>query len=192
MLDGYAAGRDDAFWALEQTKACGIFNMRSIYFACDFDIQPSQYAVADRYLNGVSDVLGFNRTGVYAGINYIEHQKHQNLYTAWFWQTVAWSRGLVSPNVHLYQDGTQVTLDGVQCDVNVVKMPDWGQINQLQGDSMSAQDVSNIFDEFNSSAINTANGRPDRLTPYIDNLSKRIIQHLQATYPETFPAREIK
>jgi len=92
----------------------------------------------------------------------------------------------------LYQDGTQVTLDGLQCDVNVVKMPDWGQINQLQGDSMSAQDVSNIFDEFNSSAINTANGRPDRLTPYIDNLSKRIIQHLQATYPETFPAREIK
>jgi len=184
MLSGYDAGLVDGRWADNQTADLNIFP-RCIYAACDFDVQPSQYNICREYLLGFVHGTG-TYIGLYGGYNAIQNLRPIEGLT-YYWQTSAWSGGKIHPLADIYQYGKD-TIQSIQCDVSRIVTPDWGQqpYSIPVGDSMSTQDVSKIFDELNTSAVNTANGTPDRLTPYIDGLCDRLIQKLEAKYPNIF------
>src|ERR1035437_8846372 len=101
-LEGRAAGHADALVALAQARAAGFPDDRPVYFAVDFDAQPIQQTVIDEYLQGVAEVIGLERTGVYGGIKLID-RCWSNKTASWFWQTGAWSKGAESKHAHLVQ-----------------------------------------------------------------------------------------
>ena len=92
VLFGYGQGAADARAAEAEARAVGQPAGRPIYFAIDFDAQPSQQGVIDAYFDGVASVIGRDRAGAYAGIGPISR-----LFDAgkikWGWQTYAWSGG---------------------------------------------------------------------------------------------------
>ncbi|OXM67221.1 hypothetical protein [Amycolatopsis vastitatis] len=70
-------------------------------------------------------MLGKDCTGVYGEFDVIE--KALPAHASYGWQTAAWSRGLKSAKAALYQRIGQVFVAGIQCDVNDILAPDWGQ-----------------------------------------------------------------
>jgi hypothetical protein len=71
-------------------------------------------------------VIGAEHVGVY-GDFYVIDRCANNGTARWFWQTGAWSGGQVHPRAHIYQRIQQVTIDGVECDVNEALTADYGQ-----------------------------------------------------------------
>jgi hypothetical protein len=115
MLDGYDAGRSDAWEAMKQGQLVGYPAVLPFFFACDFDAQPSQFAVLDEYLNGAASWLGRARVGVYGSYAVVEHCT--NAGTARYgWQTYAWSGGQVFPGNTVYQWSNGETLNGAAVD----------------------------------------------------------------------------
>jgi len=123
MAGGSSAGVTDADWALRQARALGI-TPRCIYFAADWDVQPSQYGAVSAYLNGAASVLGRAKVGFYGGYNAITHC---GSHASWRWQTMAWSGGRTAAGIHVRQRLQQTTVDGVSCDVNDLIASDYGQ-----------------------------------------------------------------
>lgn len=101
-LAGGAAGQFDAGLALTAANALGFPDDQPIYFAVDFDAQPSDFALIDAYLMGASWVLGAERVGVYGSHAVIEHC-HATSTAAFFWQTYGWSGGKKSSLADIYQ-----------------------------------------------------------------------------------------
>ncbi|MGV9835397.1 DUF1906 domain-containing protein [Nocardia niigatensis] len=126
MLDGYGAGVTDARAALAQVLRCGGRTDRPIYFSADFDATPQQQVPIDAYLDGAASVIGRANVGIYGGYWPVRRALDAGTAT-WAWQTVAWSGGNVDQRIALYQTGEQVTVDGVQCDVNQTGRADFGQ-----------------------------------------------------------------
>lgn len=125
MLEGAAAGNVDGEWALAQARACGI-EPRCIYFACDVDAQPYQYAAVDAYLRAAAQHLGADKVGVYGGYYLVKHC-HEAGSAKWLWQTRAWSGGNVYGPIHILQNIGYVNVGGVTCDWNQVYQGDFGQ-----------------------------------------------------------------
>lgn len=119
--DGYGAGRDDAKTALLQAEACGMPAGRPIYFAVDYDANPSD---VDQYFHGVASVLTPARSGVYGGVRVVKHLLDAGL-VEWAWQASAWSYGQWDGRAHVRQH-EQRTIAGVDCDVNTAMRPDIG------------------------------------------------------------------
>ncbi|MGW2659537.1 DUF1906 domain-containing protein [Nocardia tengchongensis] len=126
MLDGYGAGVTDARAALAQVLRCGGRADRPIYFSADFDATPQQQVPIDAYLDGAASVIGRSNVGIYGGYWPVSRALDGGTAT-WAWQTVAWSGGRVDPRIAIYQNGEQVTIDGVECDVNQTDRMDFGQ-----------------------------------------------------------------
>jgi hypothetical protein len=117
MLDGYSAGVADALQCAASVDALAFPVTLPVYFACDFDAQPAQYAALDDYLQGAASELGLMRVGVYGGYHVIEHC-HEVGSAAYFWQTYAWSGGHVSDWAHIFQNLNGQTLNGGAVDYN--------------------------------------------------------------------------
>jgi hypothetical protein len=114
-LDGFAAGVTDAKYAAERAKSLGL-NV-PIYFGVDFDASDAQKPVVAKYLSGAVSVLGKDRVGVY-GSYYVVRYCVNFKVCDWFWQTYAWSGGLVHPDAHILQYSNGHALAGVSCDYN--------------------------------------------------------------------------
>jgi hypothetical protein len=123
-LSGYAAGASDARAADAQARADGMPGGRPIYFACDFDAQPSQFGAIDAYFDGVASVIGRGRTGVYGGFGLVEHLFNASK-VAWAWQTYAWSGGNWDSRAQLRQ--IQNGVEGGSCDKDEAVAADFGQ-----------------------------------------------------------------
>jgi hypothetical protein len=115
-LGGYQAGRADAYTAKAQVNALGLRDI-PVYFACDWDVNDAQKPIVAKYLNGAASVLGKQRVGVY-GSYYVVRYCVEHDACDWFWQTYAWSGGLVHPATHVYQYRNAQRLDGVSVDYN--------------------------------------------------------------------------
>jgi len=166
MLGGRNAGINDATWALAQARACGIANPRCIYFTCDFDVQPAQYATIDAYLAGAAAQIALGRVGLYGGVGIIKHaQAHHSAH--WFWQTLAWSRGQQAPGIHLLQRTGTVTVGGVDCDVNEIRRTDFGQhpnpADELDLDNMNEAQLKALVKEAVQECFPAAGGCTDRV-----------------------------
>lgn len=120
---GRAAGITDAHDALTQATAAGMPSSRPLYFAVDWDADPT---VVDTYFEGVASVLGLDRTGVYGGYKVVKHLLDSKLAT-WAWQTAAWSGGKWDARAHIRQPATTVHINGVACDNDTAYAADYGQ-----------------------------------------------------------------
>lgn len=147
---GRAAGQHDAHWAVDRATELNVHEP-VIYFAVDFDAEPS---TVDAYFQGVIDVVGVARTGVYGSYRVVEYLVDHGRAT-YAWQTVAWSHGLRSTRAHLFQRLGQVTIDGVSCDVNDVLKTNFGAVNQpREDDDMFTDEDRRML--FNLDAVNGA------------------------------------
>ncbi|MEU6582742.1 glycoside hydrolase domain-containing protein [Nocardia sp. NPDC046763] len=131
MLDGYAAGADDARAALAQAQACGAPAGRPVYFSADFDAAPEQQPAIDDYLRGAASVLGPDCVGIYGGFWPVSRALDAGT-ARWGWQTDAWSGGQLDPRCAIHQRIEQATVDGVSCDVNETQVDDFGQWDHQQ------------------------------------------------------------
>ncbi len=126
MKARYDAGNADARRADAVIRSIGHPADRPVYFSADFDATPADQVAIDSYLNGVADVIGHDRTGVYGSFSVVKRCL-DNGTARWAWQTGAWSGGQREPRAHLYQRIGTVTVGGVQCDVNEALQADFGQ-----------------------------------------------------------------
>lgn len=122
-LQGADAGAADAAEACRQLKALiqqvghEPKNRVVIYFAVDFDTDPSQYPALDDYLTAAGKVChasGF-AIGVYAEADYVEHTAGRKITDA-EWQTYAWSGGRVAAAADFLQYLNGQTLGGASVD----------------------------------------------------------------------------
>lgn len=128
VLQGFAAGAEDARWALAEAMAVGVALPRCIYFAADRDlISPAEIAAVLAYLDGAASVLGRDRVGIYGEADLIDAAVPAH--ATFGWQPIAWSRGRVSVHARILQlaIAQQTRVNGVLCDRNNVLNPDWGQ-----------------------------------------------------------------
>lgn len=87
-----------------------------IYFAVDFDAQGGQLSVVDQFLNGAASVVGRTRTGVYGSATVIEHCQSTGSAKR-FWQTYAWSHGIIVTGIDLIQYNNGQTVGGQTVDL---------------------------------------------------------------------------
>ncbi|OLT37860.1 hypothetical protein BJF79_28835 [Actinomadura sp. CNU-125] len=125
-LDGRAAGEADARDAAAQAADCGMPGDRPIYFAVDFDASADQQPEIDAYFDGVANVLGRRRTGMYGGYGPIG-RAFDNGKIAYGWQTYAWSGGRWDDRAQLRQYSNGHTLNGVSVDYDRAVAADYGQ-----------------------------------------------------------------
>jgi hypothetical protein len=192
-LGGFAAGQADAKSALAVMNALAIPDDRPVYFSIDFDVTPAQQAAVDDYLNGTASITTRARVGMYGGYWTVKRCL-DNGSACWAWQTGAWSpssttepdRHLIDPRVHIYQRvNTTTTINGVPCDINEARQPDYGQTPG--GDDVSAQDVWTGVLVTNSwgqqvHAIDIVNASEKRLSDLqaaLDQLRKRLEETAQ-------------
>jgi hypothetical protein len=123
--EGRIAGYADGKTALANARAIGFPTSRPIYFAVDFNAIPADQFAIDGYLGGAATVIGASRVGVY-GSYFLVNRCYQNKSASWFWQTYAWSTGLVSAHAHLLQYLNGQTVGGADVDLNESKQVDFG------------------------------------------------------------------
>lgn len=124
-LAGKAAGATDAKTASVQAVAAGMPSSRPVYFAVDFDATVADQTYINAYLDGAASVIGRDRVGIYGGF-YSVKRALDGGHAAWAWQAVAWSGGQWDPRAVIRQSG-YITINGVQCDMNVATAADYGQ-----------------------------------------------------------------
>lgn len=126
---GYAQGVYDATEANNAVEAAGL-SKAPVYFAIDTDTT-DLHAVAV-YLQGCSSVIGLGRTGVYGSYAVIGGVMATKT-AHYFFQTYAWSGGLVDPDAHLFQYDNNVTIEGyaVDLDRTIKSDTDYGQYRGL-------------------------------------------------------------
>ena len=149
---GKSAGIADATEALAQATAAGMPAGRPLYFAVDWDANPS---VVVPYFQGVASVLGLDRTGAYGGYKVIKYLLDHGL-IAWAWQTAAWSGGQWDARAHIRQPATTVRINGVACDNDTSQQEDFGQ--WMPGNITPEDDValSDADKTWLTNAINSA------------------------------------
>ncbi|MFE3229349.1 glycoside hydrolase domain-containing protein [Nocardia sp. NPDC059228] len=126
LLGGHDAGVADAQAALAQVLACGGRPDRPIYFSADWDATEGDQQAIDDYLRGAGTVIGPEWVGIYGGYWPVSRALDHGS-ARWAWQTDAWSGSNTEPRAQLHQRAEQVTIDGVQCDVNEALADDYGQ-----------------------------------------------------------------
>jgi hypothetical protein len=125
-LDGREAGADDARFAQDVLVGIGLPASMPIYFAADWDFSEDQQPAIDDYLRGCADSIGADRVGIYGGYHVIG-RCHDNGTAKWFWQTSAWSGGMLQPWAHLYQYAYNVWINGTNCDACQALRDNYGQ-----------------------------------------------------------------
>ena len=129
---GYARGWDDAVAADPFFRSCGAGPQDPIYFSIDTDVLDSELPVAAAYLQGIRDVIGWERTGAYGGYKVIRYLFDKGL-IRFGWQTYAWSYGKWEPRAQIRQVLNGQDLAGHAVDYNEAwhaVYGGWGQSGQ--------------------------------------------------------------
>lgn len=136
MLSGHDGGLSDAMAAIHYvaTVIKAPPPIRCIYFAADWDASPEQQAQIDNYLDAVASVIHPSATGVYGGFWPLSRAGAR---ASWLEGTVAWSGSNQLAGEHLFQDGTTVTINGIECDVVQALQQDFGQFPPPGGNNMA-------------------------------------------------------
>lgn len=125
-LNGYGAGRTDAWAAVKEAYSCGMPKDRPIYFAVDFDSSQAQQAAINAYLDGAASVMGKGATGIYGGYWPVKRAMDGG-HCAFGWQTYAWSAGQWYPKAQLQQYSNDHIIGGVGLDYDRSTAKDYGQ-----------------------------------------------------------------
>jgi hypothetical protein len=136
-LGGYAAGVSDAHAAASMAASAGQPSDRPIYFAVDFDAQPSQEGTIDAYFDGVASVIGRDRTGAYGGY-YLINRLFNGGKITWGWQAFAWSYGNWDARAQLRQVSNDQQVAGGDVDLDTAMVDDFGQWGGFGGECDAA------------------------------------------------------
>lgn len=116
---GAAAGRVDGAAAAYEARRVGQPVGTTIYVAVDYDAPVTDFPAIAAYIDAFKVATAGYLVGGYCKYDLGEWLKARGHITS-LWQTVAWSGGRISHLCDIYQNGRQVTVDGVSCDENVV------------------------------------------------------------------------
>lgn len=125
MLTG--SGITHAQHAIADVAALGI-PIRAVYFCCDVDLAPTQFATVASFLDQAASVLSADRVGLYgkaALLDYIIARPSR--ICSWFMQSAGWDNGEQSAAAQIVQTLTQTTIGGVTCDLDQALVDDYGQ-----------------------------------------------------------------
>jgi hypothetical protein len=118
----YSQGVSDAKSALDEAAYLGSPSSTAIYFTVDFDAQASDMAAIIKYFNGVRDGLtGHYLVGAYGSYRVLQALNASAYAPAKYFQTYAWSSGLVFPGNHIYQYQNDVTFQGINVDHDTIQ-----------------------------------------------------------------------
>ncbi len=135
-----AQGRQDGLRAQQLAQEIGQPPGSCIYFAVDFDVQPSQMAAVIDYIRAASEATPNYATGVYG-----EHDVVEAVISAGAcsrgWQTYAWSGGKRSWRAQIYQYKNGVWLHGIEVDLNT-SYGNEGWWSLREGDDMKVEQMS--------------------------------------------------
>ena len=114
---GAAAGTKDGQSAFKEAALVGQPPGSVIYFAVDYDAQPADYEEIELYLRAAAGQTPGYPVGVYGSYAVVEEMAKRQA-CGHFWQTYAWSLGIRSGHMNLYQYRNGVTVAGVMLDLN--------------------------------------------------------------------------
>lgn len=144
--DGEPRGRAHAIAADAAVRAAGMGYDIPIYFAVDWDAQPSEFRVIAHYLYGVAATIGRERTGIYGGYDVIKWAADTRN-AQWFFQTYAWSGGKWFAGNHIEQYRNRQTVCGGEVDLCRSRKVDFGQwprVTQTIGQAPPAPSDSTV------------------------------------------------
>lgn len=141
-MGGRGAGRQHAAEAVRQAKALGFPDDVVIYFAVDFNPQPSELSTINAYFDGICEVMPWSRVGVYGGLRTIVAAKDQS-WARFLWQTYAWSGGVWHQSAHARQYHNGVTIGGGDLDLDLAMVDFIGQFN-ADGNVYSWKDIADM------------------------------------------------
>lgn len=118
MLGGYSAGVSCARSARAQANALGAPSNTRIYYSADFDATADQIPTILEFDRGAASVDGDAEVGGYGGLKVALAEDAAGYKT---WQTVAWSNGQWDARSLARQTGQQLTVGGVDVDVNEIE-----------------------------------------------------------------------
>lgn len=123
MLGGFPAGLAAGSASVRQARGVGQPSTSPVYFAADFDVQPSQFDTCLQYLQGARQFL--SAAGCYGPPALLSFLATKGWTRGW--QAGAWNpSGIVAPNAVIVQRTPQVTVGGAACDPNVAITSDIG------------------------------------------------------------------
>jgi hypothetical protein len=123
---GYTQGLSDARYAHSVCVDRGLPATMPIYFACDYDIGPSEFQTLLMYLQGAGEAIGPARVGLYGGFSAIDLAANTGM--VWLWQTSAWEYGRgLHPKSILYQHAYNYFVNGTNCDRTDAYAENFGQ-----------------------------------------------------------------
>lgn len=110
-----AKGEADAKAALDEAIKCGMPAGRPIYFSVDSDVG---VASKDAYFQGLCNILGTNRVGVYGSSGLVRHLMGAGL-AGWGWRTmsVGWTGGASTAGMQIAQTH-QTRIGGIIVDLD--------------------------------------------------------------------------
>ncbi|MDR3585719.1 MAG: DUF1906 domain-containing protein [Desulfosporosinus sp.] len=118
----YSKGVSDAQIALEEAAYLGAPNSTAIYFAVDFDAQASDMTAIIEYFSGVRDGLkGQYLVGAYGSYSVLQALQASSYAPDKYWQTYAWSNGMIFSGNDIYQYQNDVTLEGIAVDLDTIQ-----------------------------------------------------------------------
>jgi len=154
---GHDAGVRAGQLARAHATGIGFPKGRPIYLAIDQDVVTAgEFATVIEYLRGANGPLGGpGVTGVYGETDVINTARVAGVAT-WYWDTTAWSHGIAASGIHLFQRVGTVKVGGVDCDVNDIHLPDWGQHNAKVTD----MELTDLIDNPRWQADGKGSGEP--------------------------------
>jgi hypothetical protein len=124
-LSGYSGGQSDATYAKQRCHALGLDDI-PVFFACDWDATDAQKPDIAKYLGGAVSVLGHARVGVYGSYYVVKYMVNMKA-CDWFWQTYAWSGGLIHPDAHVLQYSNGHSIGGLSLDFDHARSLGWAR-----------------------------------------------------------------
>lgn len=125
--EGYDAGVRDATTAIHALDALHPKGTPPVYFTCDFDAAgEGKLEQVSEYIRGAVHRIGWGRVGIYGGYDVVQHLHAENR-CQFYWQTLAWSRGLWSNHAQIRQVQNGIRLFGADTDLNKAVAADFGQ-----------------------------------------------------------------
>lgn len=146
---GYGAGLVSGRRGRDHANAIRFPADRPIYMAVDQDVvRLGEFAIMIEYLRGAGASLGgVEATGVYGEADVIDRARDAGV-ASYFWQTAAWSQGRRAKNLNLFQKIGAVKVAGIDCDINEVLTPDWGQHNAGDDMAPTQAEFDNLMDGY--------------------------------------------
>ncbi|MDR3599685.1 MAG: DUF1906 domain-containing protein [Desulfosporosinus sp.] len=132
----YSKGVSDAKSALEEATFLGAPKSTAIYFTVDFDAQASDMASIIEYFRGAREGLNSQYlVGAYGSYNVLQALRASSYAPDKYFQTYAWSSGMILSGNDIYQYQNDVILQEISVDHDLIQYNS-GCWPEMGGDEM--------------------------------------------------------